>query len=280
MAQKMYLINSPEFSEYVFYVLSTTPKESLLTLTSKELAYFKDLKTMRRFADNETLEKRLLLLAKLEVPFCLVVGKRKPVDTVLEQVYTQYRYLEKRKALIDAMAREKMFVLSSNEVLLGLHMAAQNSHSRVYVLNYDYVKMNQKLLDTGNVTVNQDVQDAKNGFDILSRATLVTTVMFDKCQQMFGIGPFSMQILLAVFPFRNTFISAHKIYEIMDVDPRSRGIVKTCTELERDGYLKPLPGFDEQRNRLKTYTISEKGINVAMQFLKYVSSKSLYGLKN
>lgn len=275
----MYLINSPELSEYVFYVMSTTPQEDKLRLTGKELAYFKDQQTMRRFADNETMEKKLLLLAKLEVPYCLVIGERHNVEMVLDEVFTQYKYMEKRKALTEAMARKKIFVLSANEVLLGLHMAAQNSHSRVYVLNYDYVKMNQKLLDTGNTTVNHDVQDAKNGFDILSRATLLTILKHDLTQQMFGIGPFHLQVLLVAFPYRNTFISAHKIYEIMDMDPRSRGVVKTATELEKDGYLKALPGYDQQRNRLKTYTIAEKGINTVMLFLKYISNNSLYGFK-
>ena len=279
MPQKMYLINSPEFSEYVFFAMSTAPQEAKLKLTSKELEYFKDLKTMRRFADNETMEKRLLLLAKLEIPFCLVMGERTNVEHALDEIYTQYKYVEKRKALTDAMARKKIFVLASNNVLLGLHMAAQNSHSRVYILNYDYVKLNQRLLETGSNTVNQDVKDARSGFEILSRATLLTSLRFKDSQQMFGVGPFELQVLLALYPYMTTFVSANKVYEIMNEDVRSRGIIKACTEMEKNGYLRGLPGFNDQRNKVRSYTLAEKGVNTVMEFLKYIANNSLYGFK-
>lgn len=280
MAQKMYLINSPEFSEYMYFVMSTTPLENKLKLTTKELSYFKDLPTMRKFADNETLEKRMLLLAKLEIPYCLVIGERPNVETALDEIYTQFKYVEKRQALTEAMARKKIFVLSSNNVLIGLHMAAQNSHSRVYVLNYDYVKMNQKLLEAGNYTVNQEVKEARNGLEILSRITLLTSLRFKESQQMFGVAPLELQILLVLYNYMNTFVSAHKLYELMNQDVRSRGIVKTTTEMAKHGYLRVLPGFDEQRNRLKTYTLAEKGINTVMEFLKYIANNSIYGFKN
>lgn len=275
MPQKMYLINDPEFSEYVYFVMSTTPQEVLMKLNAKELSYFKDKLVMRRFADNETFEKRLLLLAKLEVPFCLVVGKRKPVDQVLEEIYTQYQYVEKRKALTQAMAREKVFVMSSNEVLIGLHMAAQNSHSSVYVLNYDYVKMHSQLTKE---TVNKHVKAARESFDILSRACLITTQKIGSCDIIVGVSTLELRILLAMYPFKNTFVSAHKLYEILDEDERKKGIVKTATEMEKIGYLKVLPGFNEQRNRLKTYTIAEKGIDVVCKWLSYVSDYALYGI--
>ncbi len=277
MPQKMYMINLPEFAEYVYFVMSTTPQEILIKLNSKELFYFKDKKIMRRFADNETLEKRLLLLAKLEVPFCVVVGKRKNVDNVLDEIYTQYKFIEKRKALIDAMARSKVFVVSSNEVLLGLHMAAQNSHSKVYVLNYDYVKLNQKFLETGINTVNQDANNARNAFDILSRASLFTTMKIKQAPQLCGVSEFELKILLAIFPYRNTFVNVNKLYEILDMDIRQRGLKKSCTQMENEGYLRVLPGLDEQSNRLKTYTIAEKGIDTAMTFMKYIANNSLYG---
>ncbi len=277
MAQKLYKINLPEFSQFVYHVMATTPMEVRLKLTSQEIVYFANEASMKRFSDQETLEKKLLLLAKLEVPFCVVVGKRPQVDSVTDQLYNQYKYVQKRKALIEAMAREKVFVFSSNQVLMGLHMAAQNSHSKVYVLNYDYVRMNQKLLKTGLSSVNTDVNDAMAGFDFLSKAILLASLKLKYAQSMFGVSAFEMTILLCMLPYRNTFVNGNKIYEIMGEDVRKRGLIKVATAMEKEGFLRQFTGIDENRNRLKSFTIAEKGINTVMEFLKYIANTSHYG---
>lgn len=257
--------------------MATAPQEIRMKLTAQELSDFSSDVAMKNFADRETLEKKLLLLAKLEVPFCVVVGKRPQVDMVTDQLYNQYKFVQKRKALIEAMAREKVFVFSSNEVLLGLHMAAQNSHSKVYVLNYDYVRMNQKLLKTGISSVNKDVTDALSGFDFLAKAILLASLKLQYAQSMFGISPFEMRILLCMLPYRNTFVNGNKIYEIMGEDIRKRGLIKVATAMEKDGFLRQLVGMDDQQNRVKSFTIAEKGINTVMEFLKYIANTSHYG---
>lgn len=278
MPRRYYLINTPEFSEYVFHVMSTAPKEVLTKLSTREMMYFKDKRAMRRFSDFETAEKRLQLLAKIEIPFCIVVGKREPTNMILDEIATQYKYVGKRKTMIEAMSREKVFVLSSNDVLVSLHMAAQNSHSRVYILNHDYVKLQQQMADAGVASKNQDMRDAESAFEMMARAMLTTLIKFDHSRALSDVDPYEMKILLALLEHRNTFVSVDKISEILDEGKRTQGITKTCTIMLKSGLLRSIPQKGIGNHKIQAYTIAERGINAVMQFVKHVSTKAYYGM--
>jgi hypothetical protein len=278
MPQKMYLINDPAFSEYVFNVMASASPEIKSKLNSRELLFFKNKITMKRFADRETLERRMLMLAQLEVPYCLLFGQPRDFEIVNSDIYTQYNYAEKKKAIIEAMAKKKLFVLSSNDVLVGMHMAAQNSHSRVYILNYDYVKINQKVAEAGLATVNQAANDAREGIEILARVALAAISKINSANAMTGIDPFSLKTLLALYPYMQTYIGIPKILELMDESERQKGIAKHMNSLEVQGYIRRLPGLDEDGiNKKKYFTLAERGINTVMIYLKYLAKVGVYG---
>lgn len=278
MAERKYLIKTPELCEYIFHVLATTPKEVIRELTTQEMSYFKDHKAMRRFADNESFEKTAQLFGKIGIPLTIFFGKRHGWQNVIEEIGTQYQFIEKRKAIIEAMAREKLFALAGTDILTYTYMAAQNSHSRVYVLSYEYVKVKEKVMKAAVQSKNEDMRDARDAFEMMSRAILQTMIKADHTQAMSNVLPYEMKILLAIFPEQHTFVPINKIAEQLDESKRVRGVVKTCTTMANKGLIKHIPMKDPRNNhQIRSYTITEKGITAVMSFISNITKKAFYG---
>jgi DNA-binding MarR family transcriptional regulator len=75
-----------------------------------------------------------------------------------------------------------------------------------------------------------------------------------------------LRVLLALLPFRSTYIGFTKVVELMQETGRSISIGVTLDRLAKKGYLDRMKGARD----VKLYTIMEKGIDAAMTFLKYI----------
>ncbi len=279
MPERQYFINDPDFCEFVYNCMATASTEERMNLNVGELTNFKSKSTMRRFADNESTEKRLLLLARIGIQFCVICApKSYPVTGLLDEVVTQYKIVEKRQALTEAMAKKKVFIISSNHVLIAAHMAAQNSHSQVYVLNYDYLRFSQKLSEIKTEKARPDlIKESMAGFDLLAKISYVVGSSDIIAESICNVTKNELAILLVLYSNRHTFTSDTTIALKLNESIRSQGVSKVCTNLEKNGYLVREPGHDRSkaRHRNNKYMIISKGIDAVMHYMKFIQKQVL-----
>lgn len=278
MAERYYFINDPIFGEFVFNCMVTASIEDRMGLDPQELHYFKTEHNMRRFADRESTEKRLLLLARIGIQFCIICApKTVKVDNYLDEVFTQYQYVEKRQAITESMAKNKVFVMSSNDVLVGAHMAAQNSHSQVYILNYSYVKLHDKIRDfqmNGGKSVKDDESSARDAFTLMARITMALFNCQDVLEGLCGVNVNSIKVLIILYERQNTFTSAVTISHLMGDSVRSKGVNQIAYDLEMGGYIAREPGYSKGKTKNFNYMIISRGIDTVMTFFKYIHKQT------
>lgn len=277
MAGRSYFLNDPQLSEYVFHAMRMCPLEKKKELSQYELQYFKNEKAMRRFADYESMEKRLVMLNRIGISFALVVApmdETDAVDEVMQKVTSQYRSGESRKDIVETMAKKKIFVMSSRDTLVLSHMAAQNSHSQVYVLDYRYVALHDRITELFGRPMAKEMDDAAEAVDYLSKIALEAMKGTDVIQSIAGCTDFEMRILMAMYPGRQTMVTRDRVTALMGLSNRETGVSKAMGDMERKGYLLREPGYGKNRHRHQVYMLSDKGIDAALKYLTYLIAKA------
>lgn len=277
MPQRMYLISNPQFAEFVFNCMATATAEAKRKLNATELKYFSSPKSMRKFADNESMEKRNLLLSRLGINFCTFYAPANfPVGPMLDDIKDSYFDAAKRKDVIEAMSKGKIFALSSNDILNTMHMAAQNSQMQIYVLNREYVMLHQRLNINPNKALNKVSKEVQDGFDDFSKVVLAANSTVDICQSICGMDIKKLRILLALYPNRHTFLSAEQLMSIINITYRDIKFKHSLTDLEKEGFVL---GNKQQAKRVgpapKSYMILGPGIDAVMMYLKYIYKQAL-----
>lgn len=275
MPARFYTINDPELSEWIFHSMRMASPQSKMALSANELKYFEDEESIRRFAEHETLDKRLLMMLRLGYSWALISWPQTvDIQETLAPIAGQYQLANKRLAIIEAMAKNKVFVLSSRDLTIIAHMAAQNSHSQVYTLDYTYLKLRDKLSNYRIRPFTEEIRDSVKEADEMSKILLNSLITKEVFESICGCNEYEMKILLALFSLRQTMVSHDKIAELMHEPYRTQGIAKVCGVLCDKNYIAREPGYRKQ-HRSQNYMIMEAGITAVMNYIKYVVKHSM-----
>lgn len=275
MPKRFYYVNDPAFGEYVYNCLINTSKEDILQLDDKERNIFRSKSNMRRFADNEGLEKRLLLLARLKISFCVVCAPLlNQVDKIIEKSLEVHDQPKARVSLMETMARDKIFVTSSREFLMATHLAAHNSHSQVYVLNYDYLQLQRSVSKLKEDVYSKQQKEVEAGFRDLGKFILATLIAEDALEVGAGVTQEQMKILLILFEYPDKFIHSDILARALGETARSRYVLRGCRELMKLGMIEHMPGITQEPGRSSRFTIMEKGIDAVMYYMKFITKKA------
>jgi hypothetical protein len=275
MGSRKYFFKDPSWSEYVFHCLRTCPVENKMDLSTEELWNIRSETAMRRFADYANLDKQLYLLARIGISFCLLSG---PVDSrlqdVLDAVQVQFEKTSNRSDVVKLMSEQKFFGLSSRDILPLGHMAAQNSHSQVYVLDMAYMKLRENLNEAGEDMLNRQIEESKRSLGYIAEFSLQAINGYNKCEAICGVAEFELKLLLAIYKHRNTFVTHATICALVDESFRTKIVALACSKLERNGYLERMLTVKTLKDKHnQTFTITEKGINTVLTFVRYVTKK-------
>lgn len=272
MPSRLYTINDPLFSEYVFNCMANSSAAVRQELEPAELKHFASQKRMRQFADNETLERRLTLLERLGFSFVLCVGPEDyPVDEALEEALDTISDKKDRFNFVRKMAPDQFFCFGSREFALAAQLAAQNSHLQAYILNRRYVELHHELVEADLTTNAQNQKDAQHAFDALSGIILGAIDDPELVKSASGVTQDEMQVLLALYKHRNTFLPVDQIALRLGVGVRSDITSRKCGYLEKGKYVIRRPNSKGHAGKRSShFTISEKGINAVMNYLKYL----------
>lgn len=277
MASKGNLWIVPVLNEYFFNLMATANDHQKSILNFNELRHFRSPEAIRRFVDNESLDRKMLLIARLGFSFTFTIHDDGfDVPALFDKVKDQAREAGARVQLIENQVKEKVFVLSSRDLLLSSHMAAQNSQSQVYTLNMQYKALHYDFKTMKADSTASGVTDAIDGFDKQSKVVLEAISVLDEIETLAGVSEYELKILLALYPYRHTFTDIDKVAKLIHVVDRNKGVAKVAGFLEAKGYIARQPGF-AKKNKQRKFMIMEKGINAVAKYLHYVHNKSLYG---
>lgn len=274
MALRKYFIKDPGLDEYIFHVMRLSSVEQRSNLNPEELFYFNREANMRQFADNETLDKRLLMLTRLGYSYTLIVSKHPAdIEPLLKETGEAHTSGSARKAAIEQMIAKKVFVLSSRDVLLTTHLMAMNTHSQVFTLDYAWVQLNARLNAKRVRPFNAEVTDAINGTEELAKIALSVLATTDIVESLTGCSEYEIQILLSLYLHRYTTVSTTALSQLMAISCRTTGISNSCVDLFKRGYILRLPGpqgKNKTRNSKYVYMIADQGIDAVLKYLKYI----------
>lgn len=283
MGERLYHIADPDFGEFVFNCMATASTEDRRELSPQELLHFATKRAIRRFADNETMERRLLMLARLGIQFCVICApKTADIGAMLDEARTQYMFVEKRLALTQAMAKNKVFVISSNNVVLSAHMAAQNSHGQIYTLNYNYVKLHGYMAKAKarDFMTKHNAYDFKDGVDAIemlcsAAITIFNTQDNDIVPSICGVSSDELKLLMVLFIRRNTFTGVEQLQLLTGKTLRGKATSLALSGMEKKGYIAREPGYTDKTNHPKrSFMIISKGIDIVMNYIKYLTKET------
>lgn len=272
MGKIKYQVDSAEFGEFVFNYLSNVPKDKILELNdSADIAIFRSTRTIRKFSFDETLDRRLCLLVKLGLRISLgIMPDNLITDSVELEVITQNKFIEKRLALIEKMRDNFMFYISSAEIMMSMQMMAQNSHSVIYQSSLAYNKVPHVIRQMNKGLHDVDYNNTKDGIKIMSKVILNVFNRISDVELVTELKPFEFMLLLALVPYRETFISVDKVQEILNRSDREKGTAKSMSSLESKGFIYRSPGYNEERNKEKLYAITANGIRLVMNYMRHI----------
>lgn len=273
-SRKYSMLRVPELDEFIFTCLKYMPDDARMKLAPMELKMLRSDVYVRKFSSEQTLERKMFLMAKLGFGFHLIFYPKDLDWTIFERIEDQVRSPENRVAVIKEMADKKLFVLGSKEIMNMMQMAAMNSTNGVYMLNYDYVKLGQYLKKTKGQLVNNSYEDAELSLEWMSKLLGFGLKYAEETMSICNIEKKHLHILLALYPHRSSYINSQKIKSYMGLGNENIIIDSTLRVLVKSGHIDQIKMGD--RKTVIGYTISQKGIEVVTKFLKYVVNSSLY----
>lgn len=271
MGSRMYHITHPDLNEFFFNAMRLATKEELQRLNITERTYFKNEKAIRRFADNESLDKKLLMLTRLGYQYTLFIKPIKAaIQPLLEKISVQYTEVTTRKQLVEYMAQNKIFALASKEMMVISQMAAQNSHSDIYMMDYRYVQLRDRIRKWVEWGVDSDrMHEAKMATNDLSKVVLSALIGINRTHVIAGITPMQLKALLALYPYRNTYVTGAKVAHMLHESNRTRGIFKVLNILAELDYISKASMREINSNVLQ-YTILDKGVEAVHDYFKWM----------
>lgn len=267
-------ILDPAFREYVFNRMCHVPQDIKNELTPYEIYNISDVYHRRKYAEEQGLDALLRMLTRIGITWTITLApESEDITEIFSEIITQSSYASKQLAVIKAMQDKKMFVFGSKDILVATMMAAQNCHTSVYSQGYQisnfgkkYKYMEQQLKKNENM-----LEEAMDSMDDLARMTLRIITTTDSIEAITGVTNNQLRILLAMYPFRNRYVSDAQILDLVRMQ-NENGVHKTLGSLCNEGYILREAGYNvdkRSKNPKKNFTIIDKGLNVVLKYFRY-----------
>jgi hypothetical protein len=279
MKRPQFIIPDEGLAQYVYHCMAMATEEQKRNLSHSEIAHMRSEAHMRKFSENGSLDARLSMLVRLGYSACVVVGDPKQdYNPVFAELLTQSDFPMKRLAITEAMAAKRLFVMSSREVLVSLHLAAMNSHGSTYHLNQRLARIgkdrqNSRAKMSGTPSaLSQGMEDALFAIEDTAALALKLWDVDADPESIVGVNQKQMQVLMALLPMRGTFVHVDEIMRRVGLAPKgAKGWAMACTELAKRRYIQRLPDMQRGAGRKRNeFTIMETGIDTVVRYTKWL----------
>lgn len=233
--------------------------------------YFISDKSIKQFADNASLEDKLILLAELGINFNLLFMKEDADYNALDGIEKQVLSVDKRLDIISSMKDNDLFAFGSKEVMFSLSLAAMNSHTKVFSLDHRHIAVIDAAKRIKKSYITDDFEQTADAMDIIAKICFSQLMLGDSYEQIFGVKRAEMKILLALYPLRHTFTSADKLMQILQPKESPKGFKGICGTLVEKKYLnRPAESNKMNPKMYYQYILTQNGIKAVLMFIKIV----------
>lgn len=208
-------VDSAAFKAYAYKKLKKITPEQKETLLPDELRYFRNDSTLQKFCKEERIDYLAMILAKVGIDWTWRFHENEnDADMVEFNSVDQFKYPHKRLDVTEATARNGVCIISSRDVAVLSHMAAQNCATHVYSLS-DHTKLLQK--NGGKFKgLSWDVEVAKGqeAHDLFNDLLLEQLNSFAYAEEVLGLDHGDLRILCALYKKRNEAIRLTDIADL------------------------------------------------------------------
>lgn len=263
-------VTDPAFAAFVYYHMKHITPEVRAKLNPEERAYFRDERTMRKFANNNTLERRILMLTRIGVSWNMTFFTGKTdLDLAMKEIDEDYSYAEKMADLTRMMKHGELFSFGSRTLTAMSGLAEQGSHSQTYTLDYSYLGMQRAMASTRHLKYDLKIQDADATYADLAKLMFYTIHGFRELTDKEGLSQVQLRVLLIMLGYKNSFISLRMLKSKMGYPIESKILYPVVKVMIRKQLMYTINVPDHDWDS-KGYTITEIGIEKAMAFVKYI----------
>lgn len=274
--EKVFLVSDPAFAQYVYYKMVNCPPLVRGRLNPAEQRYFRSKDAMRKFATDETFERRILLLTRMGVRWSVVMYEETAdLDLMYKEVDENYTFTRKNLDLMNLMRKGDVFCFGSSTIMMAQLLAEQGCHSQKYVLDYGYLRTLKKMPDQRAITFDVKANDMEQQYMHLARIIYQSITCWERLELTIsddGVTALAMRILIVLLGHRHSFVTARSMKHRLGVPISNQITVRTMNQMVKNGliYQTRVPELEFEQ---KAYTISEKGLEKVMYFLKYVQQQ-------
>ncbi len=274
-----------KWSEYFFNIFSNLTHEQKLRLDASEKYLFRSEMSIRRFADQGTLEEKVVILTKLGYDWFFglyPVGKDLPA--VMKKAYRQHTIKNTRAEVIQDMIESHVFILDNKAVATALAMMGQNNHSDAFYINRHFFQL-PKMLEQYELSSSKlfefftsqnpikESAEFRAGLQTMDKLIGLVSQMFTVEQNadfLFKLTRLDIRILLLLFPFRNNYVSLDYLKRHLHPEYSPKAIAARCTFLfMKRNLIDKLP-----KTNPISYTIKSDGILILGELLNQIMRQS------
>jgi hypothetical protein len=253
----------PKTNEYLYDILYNSPKHVRAELNPAELSIVRSHTNIKRFVNNEILERKLALFTKMGMSWALLFFDPSLFDLKqLEEVYRQYAIggapLENQARMI----RENTFVMTDKTVALGMAMMASNCHQETYSINKNFLKVRDSIKHVKSISENADRNQnveylkAEKAMHQLSKVLHHSLQLDNYLETVLGLQRTDLHLLIFLFQKPHNFFQIGYIQRRLAHAFRPTTIATRARILFEKGYIEKLPTATKK----PAYQIKAKGV--------------------
>lgn len=267
-----YSVNTQGFAEYVYFSMKTASLNTRAKLSDPDLAHFKTPASMKKFALKESMENRLDMLTKLGKSFTVLLYAD-PIDVqYLDRGFgskLEYEYMV--EAIRDELKKGNHFVFGSRQIVQVAQVGASFASGSNYILDLDFHKV-AEWADPGRYDrTDVDESQALQAYTDMSSMVSIMSAILANAEGLSGMSALQMRILMVFFQNRNKYITPDPVRKSIGGVDNFKAVSFGMAMLVKNGLIVPL--VEKHEYTKNAFMITEKGIEVAMQFLKLIKTR-------
>lgn len=209
-------ISLPELNKLIYELLKSMPSKQKKELPEKYLKAVRDEKGMRDFSEHAPLDKQIEMLSILGLDFAMVFAPNPELAALaVMNSSEQYENDDFRMELIEAMKREKVFILHSADIATKLFMTSQNSQTLQYSMSNVSSDLVRNFADFKKLESFSTKLEKVNAAHTLFTNMVLTTLNSENILEVIDLDKIQMRILLALFVYRNSAITLKTLLDVL-----------------------------------------------------------------
>lgn len=273
-----YRIYLKSFSEYCYRILKSLSAEQKKAFSLEELKIINNGTALSDFTSKEQLDRLLLALTKTgKIITIRICDDTELADNLEYHLVDQYEFPEKKVDIITKMAKENIFYMSSNDIVLSTMMGAQNVNSPVYQLAVNSRQLVDKISSVRSLKIpfDEQVEKSVDAYNLLNAMLLQQLNSFDWALSTLGLEQNEIRILAALF------VKKHGVMSLMDLSKgtllqgKKAYLKKNLDKLMKAKMVLSDAKFVNQKGkRTVFYMIGPEGIRKIMQYNNYIHEQT------